>query len=214
MNAGPEQAVDLILKIHRATSWGPYGTYAGESPVYRPARPAGTTARAPSCRDFAPSPIPLQQIEDLVCRVYCRDQFDRTPTPSAGNLGAVGVSLISYPGGRIYEWKRGGFSELTQLSADLAERLIYRQLTGPAWLVLFTANISVIATKYGARGYRFALLEAGHLCEALLQETNATALRCCPLGAFDDFVVQDLLALNQQTTVALYMMAVGTPAGK
>ncbi|MGI8420822.1 MAG: nitroreductase family protein [Gaiellaceae bacterium] len=66
--------------------------------------------------------------------------------------------------------------------------------------------------QIGLRGYRFALLEAGHLAQNLLLTGTALELACIPLGGFFDRRMDDLLDLDGVNESMLYAVAVGRPA--
>lgn len=63
--------------------------------------------------------------------------------------------------------------------------------------------------KYGLRGYRFALLEAGHLMQALLLLATAAGIDALPLGGFYDAVLDRLVRANGVDESVLYAVALG-----
>lgn len=63
--------------------------------------------------------------------------------------------------------------------------------------------------KYGDRSYRFALLEAGHMCQNLLLAAEERGLNAVPVGGFVDDEVNDLLGLNGVDEAALYLVMIG-----
>jgi SagB-type dehydrogenase family enzyme len=63
--------------------------------------------------------------------------------------------------------------------------------------------------KYGLRGYRFALLEAGHLAQNVVLAATALHLAAVPLGAFYDYRADALLGLDGVNESTLYTIAVG-----
>ena len=63
--------------------------------------------------------------------------------------------------------------------------------------------------KYGQRGYRFALLEAGHVMQNLLLAATALEIPALPLGGFYDDRVDALLGLNGVDESALYGVVLG-----
>ena len=65
--------------------------------------------------------------------------------------------------------------------------------------------------KYGLRGYRFVLLEAGHLAQNVLLAAAALGLAAVPLGGFYDRRVDKLLGVNGVDESALYLLCVGRP---
>ena len=86
----------------------------------------------------------------------------------------------------------------------------YPELVAKASAVVFlTATFWRSRFKYGQRGYRFALLEAGHVAQNLLLAATALDLASVPLGGFFDRQVNDLLEVDGLHEAALYVIPVG-----
>jgi SagB-type dehydrogenase family enzyme len=77
------------------------------------------------------------------------------------------------------------------------------------WSAVFRRNMS----KYGHRGLRYILLDAGHLCQNLLLAAEAMGLGACPVAAFYDDELNDLLGLDGEEESILYLAAVGRKRG-
>jgi SagB-type dehydrogenase family enzyme len=73
---------------------------------------------------------------------------------------------------------------------------------------LFMADLSVIDAKYGPRGYRYAMLNAGRLGQRLYVAATSLKLGCCGIGAFYDDEAADLLGLGAGGRL-LYLVGVG-----
>jgi SagB-type dehydrogenase family enzyme len=84
--------------------------------------------------------------------------------------------------------------------------------TGAAAVIVVTAVFWRTRFKYGLRGYRFALLEAGHVAQNILLAAAALELAAIPLGGFYDRRVDELLGLNGVDESALYLVCVGPGA--
>jgi SagB-type dehydrogenase family enzyme len=82
-----------------------------------------------------------------------------------------------------------------------------RQLDN-AVIAVVTAVLGRITPKYGDRGYRYALLEAGHLGQNLALACAEAMVACCPLGGFLDEHISDLLHLRS-IEIPLYAFAIG-----
>ena len=63
--------------------------------------------------------------------------------------------------------------------------------------------------KYGLRGYRFVLLEAGHVVQNVLLAGAALGLATLPLGGFYDRRTDELLEVDGVDESALYLVCVG-----
>jgi SagB-type dehydrogenase family enzyme len=85
-------------------------------------------------------------------------------------------------------------------------------LVGAAAVVFVAATFWRSRFKYGQRGYRFALLEAGHVAQNVLLAATALSLASVPLGGFFDRQVNDLLELDGLHEAALYVLPLAHPA--
>jgi len=99
----------------------------------------------------------------------------------------------------------------TGISADeLAGLSTYPEIASScAALVLIAAIFGRTRFKYGLRGYRFALLEAGHVAQNVLLAATALGLAAVPLGAFYDRRMDAFLGLDGVNESSLYAIALG-----
>jgi SagB-type dehydrogenase family enzyme len=100
------------------------------------------------------------------------------------------------------------------LSADELEPLsAYPELLQPAAAVLLvTALFWRTRFKYALRGYRFTLLEAGHLGQNVLLAAAALELAAVPVGGVYDKRVEDFLGVDGVNESLVYTFSVGRPA--
>ena len=82
----------------------------------------------------------------------------------------------------------------------------------PAAIVLFVAIPQRILRRYGDRGGRFLLLEAGHLAQNVLLAAAHLGLHALPLGGLHDDFMQTLVGLPSAEAQVVYGCAVGHPA--
>ncbi|SRR6266851_204277 len=66
-----------------------------------------------------------------------------------------------------------------------------------------------ICPRYGERGYRYMLLEAGHIAQNLYLLATSYGLGVLSNGGFVDTAINCLVGLNDRTEIALYTVAVG-----
>ncbi len=78
-----------------------------------------------------------------------------------------------------------------------------------AAVVLWTAVYPRAAWKYGDRALRYVGLDLGHVCQNLLLAAEALGLGGCPVAAFFDRPVNELLGVDGQEEFAYYLAAVG-----
>jgi SagB-type dehydrogenase family enzyme len=82
-------------------------------------------------------------------------------------------------------------------------------LASSAAFVAVTAMFWRSRFKYGARAYRFTLLEAGHLAQNLLLAVAALGLAAVPLGGFYDRRLDAFLGVDGLYEASLYLLPVG-----
>lgn len=66
--------------------------------------------------------------------------------------------------------------------------------------------------KYGPRGYRYALMEAGHVAQNVALACAAFGLGSVPVGGFYDDDLNDALDVDGVNEAAVYALVVGDPA--
>jgi SagB-type dehydrogenase family enzyme len=140
------------------------------------------------------------------------------PIPSAGALyplevyfhsahvEGLGAGLYHYsPKGRCLHLLDG-----TDRSDTLRAATLYPEYVESASLVLFvTAQFERTTWKYGNRGYRYALLEAGHLAQNVSLVAGALGLGAFALGGFIDREIDAFLGLDGVTHSTVLMLCVG-----
>ena len=63
--------------------------------------------------------------------------------------------------------------------------------------------------KYGDRGYRYVLLEAGHLAQNALLTCNALKLAAVPVGGFIDDEVKEIMGHGSSNHLPVYLLIIG-----
>ena len=97
------------------------------------------------------------------------------------------------------------------LREAFADTLPMRELVGQCALVLIVTSMFWRARfKYGQRGYRFALLEAGHLAQNVLLGAAALDLAAVPVGGFYDRKLAEFLAVDGVNEAPLYVIPIGS----
>jgi len=92
----------------------------------------------------------------------------------------------------------------------LAEVLIDPPLASRAAVaVLVTGVFWRTRFKYGQRGYRFALLEAGHVAQTLLLAAAGLGVPGLPVGGFYDRRADELLGIDGVNESTLYVLLLG-----
>jgi SagB-type dehydrogenase family enzyme len=147
--------------------------------------------------------------------------FLRRPAPSAGALYPLETYVViekaEQLGRGLYHLDVSGF-QLEWLSAgpygrEVAHAALEQNFLAEAAVIfLWTAVFRRTMSKYGHRGLRYILLDAGHVCQNVLLAAEALGLATCPVAAFYDDELNDLLLLDGEDEAVLYLAAVGRKA--
>jgi SagB-type dehydrogenase family enzyme len=86
----------------------------------------------------------------------------------------------------------------------------HESLTGASVVVLFSGVLERTKRKYGERGYRLVLLEAGHVAQNLSLAASALGLGSMNVCGFFDDRINSLLQIDGVEEAALYAAYVGT----
>ncbi len=76
-------------------------------------------------------------------------------------------------------------------------------------VVLWTAVYPRAAWKYGHRAMRYIGMDLGHVCQNLALAAEALGLGCCPVAAFFDREMDEVLGVDGRDEFAYYLAAVG-----
>jgi SagB-type dehydrogenase family enzyme len=177
-----------------------------------------------SVRDFSERAVSLSALAKLLelgCGVMEIDAIPRRAAPSGGGLYPVESYVLSFAveGLECALWH---YHPLTHA----LERL--RAVSGPAVLQPFmppgllgappplvlvqSLVFARTQTKYLERGYRFGLLESGHIAQNLLLGAVALGLAAAPIGGFWDDPFNELLGLDPEREAVVYSVLVGHAA--
>ncbi len=139
----------------------------------------------------------------------------RRPFPLALYLVAGDVVGLT-PGVYRYEPSEHAVAPVTHgdRRASLARAALGQTWAGqaPALLVL-ACTPQVTTSRYGRRGQRYILLEAGHAAQNTLLQATALGLAAVPIGAFHEGQVREALGLPDLQE-PLYIIPVGERIGE
>lgn len=144
--------------------------------------------------------------------------YSRRSYPSAGARYPLEVYIVAQS---IKGLKEGVYHynvKDNQLEILLLEKMgeyILDITGGEKWLL--KANFLIVITgvpdrsrlKYGERGYRYMLIEAGHLAQNFCLIAEAGGLATCPTGGFIESKTISLLDIGNVNEFPLYLIAVG-----
>jgi SagB-type dehydrogenase family enzyme len=141
----------------------------------------------------APSAGALYPIETYVCINSC------------DSLKA-GLYHYEVSSGLLELLKAGSFGESLSASA-FGQTMCQKAPVVFIWSAIPRRTMA----KYGSRGIRYIFMDVAHICENLLLTAHALELEACPIGAFFDDEVNDLLGLDGIEETVIYMASVGHP---
>ena len=224
--------VETDLEPERAPA--KFRSYIGAPRVPLPGRDFDLPASLGSClaartsvREFAQSPLDLERVGRLLhacygVRAYRRldgKDFGERPVPSGGGLYPLELYVVTEQvtglddGLYHYDPRDHELEQLRQgaLLSTLADMTVGQDMLKTANIVaIITAVMHRSMHKYRQRGYRFALMEAGHLGQNFYLVAPALRLGAVTIGGFFDDEVTDLLQSPEGET-PLYLICIGQP---
>ncbi len=230
-----------IWTLHRATSYPGGGQPGAEShrdgrTVALPSRRVldlgldEARERRGSCRRFSKKPLALDVVSTLLDAGYgCGPfvdvegiEFASRPVPSAGAKYPLQLHLVA----RAVSGLRPGSYQFLPEESSLARsgsevkfsalaEIFLRQpyLVHAAAVLVVSGRFEQTASRYGDRGYRYVLFEAGHVAQNVALTAAALDIGCLSLGGFLDDALAGTLGL-EAGVAPLYGAALGHPASE
>jgi SagB-type dehydrogenase family enzyme len=172
-------------------------------------------------RSFEGKALSLRQISQLLWSsqgITESGGFKRA-APSAGALypidiyAVVGAGCVEGLDPGVYHYESKGHSISSGKGED-ARGDVARACLWQAWMakaplsLVITAEYSRITGKYGQRGIRYAMIEAGHIGQNIFLQAQAMRLAAGIVGAFDDEKLIRVMGIRE-THEPLLVMPVG-----
>lgn len=223
-----ESTPQLQLSAVRGLKRHPQYPAVALPPPELPALPlADAIRKRESRRSFGSDPLPLRHLSTLLYAGYgvthstplpdgSRGQPLRT-VPSGGALYPLDLYVLagrveSLEGG-VYHydpWRHVLECLPRRASHAVADLTAYPELLEPASaLVLVAAMFWRTRFKYALRGYRFALLEAGHVGQNLMLAATGLRIAALPVGGVYDRRVEETLGIDGVNESIVYAFAIG-----
>ncbi len=179
--------------------------------------------RRRSGRDFTKAPIDTNSISTLLgysCGNIGAVESGRhgRAYPSAGGRFPLEVYPLVLKGGEIpaglyhYNvkdhaldvlWKRE-FNDM-----DIGSLFTYEWARNASAVIILTAVFWRNQNKYGERGYRYILLEGGHIGQNICLASEALGLKSCPLAGMREEALERLIDIDGITESVIYSIAIG-----
>lgn len=172
-----------------------------------------TTLR--SQRDFKASPLAPHQLQTLAASL-CGSPGGM-PYASAGALYPVHVYAFEYANPSISEvvyldTAANALISVSRCKTRTLSSAVFEKWAWPVGVLFVTViDFRRVCGKYGARGVRFSLLEAGAVLHVLRQAATEISLSHCIVGGFNDTELLDILELESSYFGVASLLAVGAP---
>lgn len=180
--------------------------------------------RRATLRNYAPAAINLEELSLLL---WCtqgvkahRDAYATLRTvPSAGARHALETLLLVNqvdglePG--VYRYLASAHKLLRlplegDMNAALTKASLNQEQVARSAVTFFWIAVAERMTwRYGERGYRYLLLDTGHVCQNLYLVAEALGCGVCAIAAFDDEALNGALDLDGETQFAVYAASLG-----
>ncbi len=175
-------------------------------------------------RKYADKPVSLDELSFLLWATQgltkeMSDERSLRTVPSAGARHAFETVLLV---NNVNGLERGVYRYIVSqhkllplnFTSEKIEDLIsgFRNINlvaNSAVTFLWIAVPERMTWKFNARGYRYLLLDAGHICQNLYLSAEAVECGCCGIGAFDDEEVNMILKLDESECFLAYAASVG-----
>jgi SagB-type dehydrogenase family enzyme len=194
------------------------------TPVKLPLGEAITSRLTPRCMEACT--LTLENIATILhyASGITRDNKDTSfprpfrTTPSAGALYPLELFFHSShvnglnPGLYHYNPSRNHLRLLREGDAtpSFAKTLVQTSIAFESSALIFiTAVFARTTFKYKDRGYRFVLLEAGHVAQNINLTCTGLGLGCINIGGYFDRQVDELLAIDGLAHSTVYVAAIG-----
>ena len=201
----------------------------GEVSLPRPAQSTLTDllGHRRSYRDFARVEMPLAHASELLAAGYGavarprtgnQTPFLRRTVPSAGGLFPLELYLFTQ---RVESLDDGlyHYDVVAHSLQQLRNENLFATLEPMFYAFPFMKNANVVIAmaavfkrtqaKYGPRGYRYILLEAGHVAQNICLRATELGLESLCMGGFVDSALNGLLNLKLTEEGVVYTVAAG-----
>ncbi|MBC8954000.1 SagB/ThcOx family dehydrogenase [Xenorhabdus sp. PB62.4] len=176
-----------------------------------------------STRTFGKIPLTLHELLDIL---WCADGITHDSpigicrtTPSAGGLFPVSSLILCQEvenlplAAFIYEPSTSQLFEKKEiiLPSDLSVlfRTQHIDYSSTSAIIMWIGEILKICPKYGDRGYRYMLLETGHIAQNACLAATKLDIPHVVIGGFDDELCASTFQLNFPWECVIYAMVLG-----
>lgn len=173
-------------------------------------------------RDFSEKPMSLNELSALlfygggVTKRGENQNLWRRMYPSGGSRYPVEIYVIGSrvdglgSGAYHYNVKDHALEFLADCDKEEARKFFYYDFVKDAAAVFFFSAFPMRSgAKYGNLGFKYPLIEAGHIAQNMYLTSAALRLKCCALGGLNEEAAHRLLRIDGQNETVFYALAVG-----
>lgn len=178
-----------------------------------------------SRRAFGEEPLDAERVGALLWaahgRISAPGEPERRTVPSGGALFPLRLVVLARAveglteGAYRYAPTTGALEALPEVHSpgELGSwfRTQHIDYGRAAAVVFFVGQLDRTCARYGERGYRYLLLEAGHAAQNLCLAATALGVPHVPVGGFDDDRVNAGLQLPGHREATVYSVVLGRP---
>lgn len=171
-------------------------------------------------REFSKTPINLEELSLLLKYSCGLQESGKRAIPSGGGRYPLEIyCLILQPGSGL---KRGIFHydvknhqleflfDIKIKEEEFRKYFFYEFAKDSSVIIFLTAIFWRTLNKYGQRGYRFILQEAGHIGQNIYLLSTALGLKCCSLaGTNDEAIEKEFLDIDGFEESLVYTLLIG-----
>lgn len=172
-----------------------------------------------SIRSFKSSPLSLESIGTILhyslgLKSRKRPYTSRTYAPSPGAFNSIEAYILSLntvlsKGIYHYNKKLHALEILSQEPIPFDSLFSEKFAKKSSMIIILSATFERVITKYGNRGYRYLLMEAGHIGQNIQLTSTALKIGSCPLGGYYDDAINKLIHLFPRIESSIYSFSVG-----
>jgi SagB-type dehydrogenase family enzyme len=166
--------------------------------------------------DAAREPVTAAQLVDLARHAYGNIGVDRKTVPSAGALWPLALYLLVSRADRYEIWGYDDANDDAEPLGTVAPSVLcgafYDEPPAAArvdqgdGILVIAADLERVCAKYGSRGSRYALIEAGAAMQNAYLAAAERGLGIRAIGGFSDHALRSILFLTPSTWPVLALL--------
>jgi len=175
-----------------------------------------------STRHYGADPMPLPVLSQLLWSTHgitgAMGAIGLRAAPSAGACYPIEAHVVA---NNVEDLERGLYRYLTEehalllqrkgnVGAEVADAALGQKMCelGSVTLV-WTAVLPRSTGRYGKRGHRYVMLDAGHVGQNTYLAATGLGYGCCTIGAFDDGAMNEIVGVDGSIETVVYAAAIG-----